>query len=540
MLSITEFDDSRAKTYRKRAEVLAYKADAGFVFYKKWGDQSVRQGGWIIIPLTIENKATNDIYGCDDVVFADTYEPSPSLRPNQYRKKEVIRAYQPGQPFTLQVKLSDGHTEVEQSKTDHRFDCWLAKNIKGEFYPIDDAEFKRTYIEVLARSSGYKVKSRDEHWENDGQPKRILALDGGGVRGVLTLEYLKKIEDILHHRHGGDSNFRLCHYFDLIAGTSTGAIIAACLAKGMLVSEVLALYQKFAQDVFKRNFFRRGFVNTKYDDKELKKHLNHVFRDNRLGSESLKTGLLVVTKRLDTGSIWPLSNNPKDKYFTSNIHDDYLANEDYPLKSVVRASTAAPSYFAPEYIEISAGDDKKPGVKGMFVDGGASPYNNPALLALQLVTLKGYRAEWLLDPDKLLMVSVGTGSGQPGASKSRLSIGHAVNSLLSIMDDCAESVELIMQWISDSPTAREIDGNVSDLGGDLISERPLLQYIRYNVQLNHKWLSKHLQLNFSEDKCKKLQEMDQPDNLTDLSYLGLKAANLQVSDKHFPTSFDLT
>jgi len=58
-------------------------------------------------------------------------------------------------------------------------------------------------------------------------PKRILALDGGGLRGMLTLGFLRQIEEILRARHAGDPSFRLCHYFDLIAGTSTGAIIAA-------------------------------------------------------------------------------------------------------------------------------------------------------------------------------------------------------------------------------------------------------------------------------------------------------------------------
>src|SRR6266508_6884417 len=79
---------------------------------------------------------------------------------------------------------------------------------------------------------GYKIRTRDEHFQSDGTPKRILALDGGGLRGILTLEVLAKIEKTLGKRHGGEDSFRLCHYFDLIAGTSTGAIIAAALALG--------------------------------------------------------------------------------------------------------------------------------------------------------------------------------------------------------------------------------------------------------------------------------------------------------------------
>ena len=63
-------------------------------------------------------------------------------------------------------------------------------------------------------------------------PKRILALDGGGIRGALTLGCLERIEAILRQRHRRP-DLRLCEYFDLIGGTSTGAIIAAALAIGL-------------------------------------------------------------------------------------------------------------------------------------------------------------------------------------------------------------------------------------------------------------------------------------------------------------------
>ena len=83
----------------------------------------------------------------------------------------------------------------------------------------------------------HRILTRDEHFNALG-PKRILALDGGGLRGILTLGILRHVERVLDERHGGDASFRLCHYFDLIAGTSTGAIIAAALALEMSVEEV--------------------------------------------------------------------------------------------------------------------------------------------------------------------------------------------------------------------------------------------------------------------------------------------------------------
>jgi patatin-like phospholipase/acyl hydrolase len=70
-------------------------------------------------------------------------------------------------------------------------------------------------------------------------PKRILSLDGGGVRGVLTLGFLKRIEDLLRTRHGRP-DLTLADYFDLIGGTSTGAVIAAGLALGLDVASIRA------------------------------------------------------------------------------------------------------------------------------------------------------------------------------------------------------------------------------------------------------------------------------------------------------------
>ena len=79
---------------------------------------------------------------------------------------------------------------------------------------------------------------RDRHLLSPGR-KRILALDGGGVRGILSLAYLERIEGFLRDRHG--PNYRICDWYDLIGGTSTGSIIATGLALGMSVSELSAV-----------------------------------------------------------------------------------------------------------------------------------------------------------------------------------------------------------------------------------------------------------------------------------------------------------
>jgi hypothetical protein len=146
-----QFDDARARVYRKRVEVLAFRSDDPICFHKQWGKQELRNDCWVIVPQSDDGKATSDIYGCDADAFAATYEPSPSLRPNQYRKKETIRAYQPGSAFEVDTVLSDGHVEVKASRAGSD-DTWIVRAPGGEVYPIENAEFRRTYVEVLNRT----------------------------------------------------------------------------------------------------------------------------------------------------------------------------------------------------------------------------------------------------------------------------------------------------------------------------------------------------------------------------------------------------
>ena len=208
-------------------------------------------------------------------------------------------------------------------------------------------------------------KTKDEHIFGPG-PKRILSLDGGGIRGALTLGYLKRIEDILRERVGDDPDFRLCDYFDLIAGTSTGSIIAAGLALGFSVEKLQDIYHALANEVFKTSFFRRGVFSSKFPKEPLLKALDQFYGDTTLGGDNIRTGLLVITKRIDTGSPWLMHNNPKGKYFGLIPGSTSIPNKDYPLKNVVRASTAAPHYFEPEKIQITSD------MYGAFVMGGSA------------------------------------------------------------------------------------------------------------------------------------------------------------------------
>lgn len=399
----------------------------------------------------------------------------------------------------------------------------------------------------------YAIPSLTEHLDANRTPKRILTLDGGGVRGMLSLSYLKAIETLLRVRYGNDPNFRLSHYFDLIAGTSTGAIIASALACGIEVEFIQQKYRDLAQQVFRAGFLRWGIIRPRFDTDALEKALQDesvLGAHTTLGSPRIQTGLMIVCKRLDTGSPWPLTNNPAGKYFSSRPGSTAIPNADYPLWKVVRASTAAPHFFHPETVTISAQsiDGKTQTVSGDFVDGGVSTANNPALQALQVATLKGFNLNWQVGSDRLLLVSVGTGRTDPKRKAVRFAAGHAVIALTSLMDDCSNLVETQLQWMSDSPTARPIDREIGDLKQNLIAGQPLLTYQRYNVEFSRQWLDEHLPAyanqvfqspQAGEKLLREFSKMDNPNMLDQLEEIGNVAAAAQVEATHFPSQFDL-
>lgn len=249
-----------------------------------------------------------------------------------------------------------------------------------------------------------------ERFQRSG-PKRVLALDGGGSRGLLTLGVLAQLERHLAERSGQGDRFRLAHYFDLIGGTSTGAIIATTLALEWRVRDVVELYFKLLPAIFARpqvpgplRLLMPGFKN-----KALTQALHEHLGDRMLSSPDLKTGLAIHAKRIDSGSAWILVNNPDWCYFDAKSGSDGIANSDFYLRDLVQSSAAAPTYFAD--VRVPLARDKRGNVSGYahFFDGGVSPNNNPALQLLLTVTEPAFGFNWATGEDKLLIWSVGTG-----------------------------------------------------------------------------------------------------------------------------------
>jgi patatin-like phospholipase/acyl hydrolase len=138
----------------------------------------------------------------------------------------------------------------------------------------------------------------------------MLALDGGGIRGLITLGILERIERLVNEK----TEKTLCGYFDYIAGTSTGAIIAAGLARGLTTADLIDFYKSTGKQMFDPAWLLER-IKYLYSADPLIAQLQLVFGgDTTLEPDNLKCLLLAVTKNVTTDSPWPMSSNPDAKY----------------------------------------------------------------------------------------------------------------------------------------------------------------------------------------------------------------------------------
>jgi predicted acylesterase/phospholipase RssA len=354
------------------------------------------------------------------------------------------------------------------------------------------------------------------------RPRRMLALDGGGIRGVMTARILLELETLLRQRvAGGRSDFRLCDYFDYIGGTSTGAIMAAALARGMSAEELLVFYQEFGEIAFtKRNLFARW--KSLYENGLLESKLKEVFGEQtRLFPDDLKTLLLVVTRNTTTDSAWPISSNP-DALF--NDPKKSYCNLKFPLFQIVRASTAAPVYFPPEVISVDEGEPY------VFVDGGTTPFNNPAFLMHRMATDPSYRLNWKSGEKDLMIVSLGTGSapvlGNDADDPESNLAAAALNTLSATMAQAQVDQDMNCRTIGRCSHGEVLDFEVGDLipkdkDGQRISlEQDLgrkFLYLRYTAELTRQGLD---ELNLCDVDPEQVSKLDSVDGIPDLLRIG--------------------
>ncbi|GAA0948546.1 patatin-like phospholipase family protein [Virgisporangium aurantiacum] len=355
-------------------------------------------------------------------------------------------------------------------------------------------------------------------------PRKILTLDGGGIRGVITLGVLAELETQLRKRTG-DPDYRLCQFFDLIGGTSTGAIIATGLASGMSVAEIADFYERFGSVAFERRRIWQKW-QALYGDGGLIRTLKETFGDADLRPQNLKCLLVVVTRNATTDSAWPISSNPAAKYNDLSRPD---CNLRIPLWKLVRASTAAPVFFPPETIPWDPADPAKAFV---FVDGGTTAYNNCAFLMYRMATEPAYRLGWQTGEKRLLVVSVGTGSAPvPGVGTDDPStnvVEAALNTLSALMSQAAVDQDVNCRVVGRCRYGGIIDRELHDLIPtdpqvpdsllplDIDTGKAFL-YVRYNAELTEAGLA---DLRLKALDPRRLRKMDDVDNVPDLKKVG--------------------
>lgn len=366
-------------------------------------------------------------------------------------------------------------------------------------------------------------------------PKKILALDGGGIRGMITVEVLAEIENLLRQKLGRGDDFVLADYFDFVAGTSTGAIIAACISIGMKVSDIRTFYIESGEEMFDKAFLLKRFRH-KYEDKKLAAKMKEVFnkgttQDTTLGSDRLKTVLMMVMRNATTDSPWPVSNNPFAKY-NQRVRDDGSprddCNLDLPLWQLVRASTAAPVYFPPEVVQCGQHEF-------VFVDGGITTYNNPAFQAFLMATVEPYKMNWPAGEDKMLVVSLGTGTSPQANTDldpNEMNLLYNAGSIPSaLMVAALNEQDMLCRIFGKCLAGDQLDREVGTLIGAKgpVGPGKLFTYMRYNAELSTDGLKA---LGLGDIKPENVQKLDSVEHVADLQRVGQAVAR-NVQPAHF-------
>lgn len=221
-----------------------------------------------------------------------------------------------------------------------------------------------------------------------GKPIRVLSVDGGGMRGIVPATFLETMEKI--------SGLGIAEIFDVVVGTSTGAILTVGLTVAnennkpkYKASDFVKLYQDMGEVIFHKNRsileVLDGITRPSYDPSGYEKLLKEYFKDATL-SEAL-TELAVPSIELEDMNMHIFTR--------SNAKTD--PKHDFKVREIIRAATAAPTYFPAA--KVNSVDGK---TKGTFVDAGLST-NNPGVIALA-------EAKTLAKDANYLFVSLGTGA----------------------------------------------------------------------------------------------------------------------------------
>lgn len=212
---------------------------------------------------------------------------------------------------------------------------------------------------------------------NNTDTLHILALDGGGTRGIYSAQLLAQVEEIY--------NVRIKACFDLIAGTSTGAIIAGAAVAEIPMTEIVELFESEAPDIFRKKWYRNPLFFSKYSNEKLAEIIAHHIPATPLSE--VTTPLMITCSEITTSELHIFRSN-----YTEKVNDMKSSDGDVCLRDAIVASCAAPTFFAPKNI------------KNRLLSDGGLWANNPSLAAYtEALTTFGK------NPSQIKILSIGTG-----------------------------------------------------------------------------------------------------------------------------------
>jgi patatin-like phospholipase/acyl hydrolase len=208
---------------------------------------------------------------------------------------------------------------------------------------------------------------------------RILSLDGGGIRGVFPAAFLARVEEQLGKPIGS--------YFDLIAGTSTGGIIAIGLGLGLSAHDILKLYEEKGPAIFDQqhgrveNWLRQRWRGSKYPSTPLREALTGILGQRRLGESRTRLVIPAWHPMLERVYIYKTAHHPR-------LETDY----EQPALEAAMATVAAPTFLKPHLTSDAI----------ELVDGGVWANNPIGVAVIEATGMLNWPA------DRLKILSIGT------------------------------------------------------------------------------------------------------------------------------------
>ncbi len=363
------------------------------------------------------------------------------------------------------------------------------------------------------------------------RPRRLLSIDGGGLCGIIPAQALMEIEKQLDALTGNPQP--LCNRFDLIGGTSTGAILAAGLALGFKAQEMRDFYLNLGPEIFKKDCLLKRPWH-KYPSAPIDRCLQDKFGETTtLGDSRLRTLVLLVAKNATQGNDWFFTNNPGNRFVEHN--------KTLPLWHIVRASSAAPTYFPPHAFAVP--DPTGTPQTYEFIDGGVSSYNNPSFQVFLEATAPEYGIGWPMGVSNLLLMSLGTGYSpvtiEEGEAKGYNLLDWAGYTLKELMNEANLQQNVLLHLIGERPpqpsasTEAAISTAPSGTPSESVLKRvsaglgpgKLLTYQRITIELTRQRLDG---LGLQDIDPTKVRELDAVDQIPNMQRVGEAVAKEQV------------